>query len=221
MFTNSSHFAEGTERFQQYLLPDESILWTGRPLTRIVFHKSDWYAIPFSLLWGGFAIFWEYGVATDPQQGDQSVLTPSHTHFHFDNFMLLFGIPFVLAGLYIIFGRFFYTAWKKGRTFYAVTNKRVLVLNTAPNRKLVDAFFPALTSVSLATRSDGAGTVEFAPETDSMSWFGRGRRNNIQMDIDLGRLVFYDVDNVRDVYQLIQAQRARYSSAGDTVYRPR
>lgn len=221
MFTNSSHFAEGIERFQQDLLPDESVLWTGRPLTRIILHKSDWFAIPFSLLWGGFAIFWEFSVATDPQQGNPSVPAPSPAHFHFDGFMILFGVPFVLFGLYAILGRFFYTAWRKSRTFYAVTDKRVLVLNTAPSRKLVDAFFPALTSVSLTTRSDGAGTVEFAPETSFTSWFGTNGRNGFQMDIDLGRLIFYDVDNVRDVYQLIQAQRARYSSAGDTVYRPR
>lgn len=216
MFASSSHLAEGVERFQQDLLPDESILWTGRPLTRIIFHKQDWFAVPFSLLWGGFAIFWTLQAMADPQQPGFWSL-PSH--FHFDSFAL-FGIPFSLYGLYMIFGRFFYTAWKKTHTFYAVTNKRVIVLNTAPNRKLVDSFFSALKSISLTTRSDGAGTIDFA-EPDSTSALLGNRRGNAKMDIDLGRLAFYDVDNVRDVYQMIQAQRERCGNTGNTLYRPR
>jgi len=48
---------------QPKVLSGESILWTGQPDTRVVFHKEDLFLIPFSLLWGSFAIFWEAGVA--------------------------------------------------------------------------------------------------------------------------------------------------------------
>ena len=80
------------------------MLWSGQPLRSVIFHSSDWYAIPFSLLWGGFAIFWESGVTG---------------HFGFGNskegfslFMALWGIPFIVIAQYIIWGRFPYTAWK-------------------------------------------------------------------------------------------------------------
>src|SRR4029077_18044987 len=48
---------------QPELLSGESILWAGQPNSSVVFHKEDLFLLPFSLLWGGFAIFWEAGVS--------------------------------------------------------------------------------------------------------------------------------------------------------------
>ena len=48
---------------QPELTSGESVLWAGQPNPRIIFHKDDLYLIPFSLLWGGFAIFWEAGAS--------------------------------------------------------------------------------------------------------------------------------------------------------------
>jgi hypothetical protein len=58
--------------------------WRGRPDPKVTFHGSDAYLIPFSVLWAGFAFFWEWGVVHD----DQS-----------DWFLALWGIPFVLIGV--------------------------------------------------------------------------------------------------------------------------
>jgi hypothetical protein len=43
---------------QPELVPGESFVWAGQPKTSVVFHKEDAILIPFSLLWGGFAIVW-------------------------------------------------------------------------------------------------------------------------------------------------------------------
>ena len=108
------------------MLSGEVILWAGQPLRKVIFHSKDWFAIPFTLGWGGFAIFGEFGASLNTGKAAQSSW-----------FFELWGIPFIVVGQYLIWGRFFYTAWKKGRTFYAVTTKRVLVLNTGRQRKLV------------------------------------------------------------------------------------
>lgn len=200
----SSSYPGYFPEIQSELIAGESLLWCGQPLRRIVFHQRDLFAIPFSLLWGGFAIFWEWGVTGHIGNSQHSHGAPA--------FFVLWGIPFVLIGQYLIWGRFLYTAWRKGRTFYAVTNKRVLVVSTGMSRKVIDGYFRNLDSAALSVRSDGVGTIEFSSETFSGSAWGFGRRNrNNQLDIDLATLVFFDIQDVRGVYQIIQTQREQAS----------
>ncbi|MGC1869627.1 MAG: hypothetical protein WA700_01605 [Acidobacteriaceae bacterium] len=198
--------ADAQLELQSELLSGESLLWAGQPSRRVVFHRTDWMMIPFSFLWGGFALFWEYGVSGHFDQPH-----PTH-HTSAMNFMSLWGIPFVLVGQYLIWGRFLYVAWRKARTFYGVTNKRVLVLGTTRNRRLSDGYLKNLTSVTLTTRSDGVGTIEFAPEPETdRSWnsFGGRRQVSLIKDIDLSRLAFFDVNHAKSIYQIIQIQRDR------------
>src|SRR3954465_10623302 len=88
-------------------------LWSGRPPQGLVLHASDALLIPFSLLWGGFAIFWEWGVT--------HAARPPPPVFP------IFGGVFFVAGLYMMLGRFFFDAWKRGRTFYVLTEDRAIV----------------------------------------------------------------------------------------------
>ena len=94
-----------------YLRPGERLLWAGRPDPQVRFAPVDAFLVPFSIRWGGFAVFWEVGVVT-------SGAPP---------FFMLWGIPFVLAGLYFIIGRFVYKKRKKMRTAYGITAGRVIV----------------------------------------------------------------------------------------------
>jgi hypothetical protein len=68
--------------------------------------------IPFSMAWGGFALFWEGMVIRD------GAPLP----------FKLWGIPFGLVGLYITIGRCFADARKRAATVYAVTDQRVLII---------------------------------------------------------------------------------------------
>ena len=200
---------EAQLELQPELMSEESLLWAGQPSRKVIFHRSDWFMIPFSLLWGGFAIFWEYGVS-----GHFDNAHPSHNNSVI-SFMTLWGIPFILAGQYFIWGRFLYVAWRKARTFYGVTNKRVLVLGTGASRKFSAGYLDSLTSVSLTTKRDGMGTIEFAPEPESLSmwnFYGSQRRGGFTMDINLSRLAFFDIGDAKSIYQMIQTQRERLRS---------
>jgi hypothetical protein len=189
---------DARQRLQAELMNTESLLWCGRPLRRIIFHPSDWYLVPFSLLWGGFAIFWECGVLGIGFLGHRQV----HGEL---NFFVLWGIPFVLAGQYLIWGRFIYDYWRKGRVFYGVTDRRVLILIEGSTRKVIDSSLRALVSVDLTLRKDGAGTVSFLGHPAfSLATFPL-RRTNI--GLNLASLVFFDIPNARYAYEVIRDNR--------------
>lgn len=148
--------------FQGRLLPGERIQWTGAPPGGVLFLPGDAIRVPFSLIWGGFAVFWEWGVVTGIGKGHPA-----------PDFFMLWGIPFVAIGLYLIVGRFFVDAWVRARTSYAVTNRRVLILRTAPTLKFTAYSIDRLPELSLEERADGRGTVRFQPQIpvwNNRSW---------------------------------------------------
>ncbi len=98
-------------QLEPYLRPGEQLLWAGRPDPAVHLTPADVFVIPFSLLWGGFALFWTYSAAAG------GAPLP----------FVLFGVPFVALGLYMLVGRFVYKAQRKRATAYGVTTERVLV----------------------------------------------------------------------------------------------
>jgi hypothetical protein len=169
--------------------PNETLLWSGRPHQGLLLRGSDALLIPFSLLWGGFALFWEVGVIS------------SGAPF----FFILWGIPFVLVGLYITIGRFFLDAALRAKTFYGVTNERAIII--------FGLFSPTIKSLSLRTTSDialeqyrdGSGTITFGSSMPfaglyrGMPWPGMDRRLAPE---------FERIPDARSVYQTLrQAQQ--------------
>ncbi|MGB8356495.1 MAG: PH domain-containing protein [Chthoniobacteraceae bacterium] len=134
--------------------PGERLLWSGQPRGGIRLRGQDAVMIPFSLMWGGFAIFWEC----------MALKSVSKAHHPAAGVFPLFGIPFVLIGLYIIFGRFFFDAYSRARTFYGVTNERVIIIRGgAFGQQTKSLQIRTLSDVSLTQRGDGSGTITFGP----------------------------------------------------------
>lgn len=118
--------------------------------------------VPFSLLWGGFAFFWEY-----------SVLQAQEAPF----FFALWGIPFVLVGIYIIIGRFFVDSYQRARTFYGVTDQRVLILGGLMTREVKSLPLKSLSEMSLQERADRSGSILFGPSGPMYAmWAGTSGR---------------------------------------------
>jgi hypothetical protein len=190
---------DATVAIQPELTSGESIVWSGQPSPGIVFHKEDLYLIPFSLLWGGFAIFWEAGVSGF--WGGKGHQTGAWS------FGILWGIPFVLIGQYLIWGRFFYAAWLKGRTFYAVTDRRVIVVQNGWKRQMASGYIDTLPTLIKEGGSNGIGCLRFAqplPAAYSRNGFGAWNGLNI------GSVpTFMDIENVDSVYRLVSDLREK------------
>jgi Bacterial PH domain len=143
----------------------ESLLWSGRPKQGVVLRPIDAFMIPFSLLWGGFAFFWEARVLSS----GASV------------FFALWGLPFVLMGVYITIGRFFVDARLRGATVYGLTPARVLIVSGLFARRVTSLNLRTLRDVSLSERGDRSGTITFGAShplvmwAGAMSWPGAGQ----------------------------------------------
>ena len=133
----------------------ERELWAGAPRTGIVFRSGDLMMVPFSLLWGGFAFFWEFSVYQ------------SRAPWHFR----LFGLPFVLIGLYLIVGRFFVDAYRRARTAYLVTSDRVIIESGVFVRTTKSLNLRTLTDVTLTDSGNGIGTITFGPQLPGAAQF--------------------------------------------------
>jgi hypothetical protein len=123
----------------------ERVLWSGQPRQGLMLRGADALAIPFSLFWGGFICFFEWNAI----------------HTNADPSMMIFGIPFVLAAIYLMVGRFFVDAAARRRTFYALTNERILIVSGSWNRNVKSLSLRTLDQVDLSSRASGDGTISF------------------------------------------------------------
>jgi len=174
------------ELFQKDLLEDERIQWVGQPESHILFTRTDIFLVPFSIVWSGFVIYWEI-IAWESGP-----------------FAVCFGLPLFLIGLYILFGRFLYKIWKKKNTYYAVTNKRILILTKKIfTRSFRATYLNTIPNIDKSVRSDGIGTITFGNQSPWGSWYA-----NTGMDFfssQYGREVptFYDIKDVNRVYKMV------------------
>jgi hypothetical protein len=161
---------------------DESLIWTGKPRQGILFRLSDVFLIPFSVLWCGFAFFWFFGAL---KSGAPLAFA-------------LFGIPFILVGLFFVFGRFWLDARNRARTFYGITDSRVIIVSGAFSRSVKSLNIKTLSEVSIYEKRDGSGSITlgsalpYAAWLQSMNWPGTRPSPTLEF-----------IPNVRDVYNTI------------------
>ena len=171
---------------QNELLPNEDVIWQGSPSLSKIFTKGDIFLIPFSVFWGGFSVLWFIGA------------TFAGGAFG------LFGVPFVIIGLYMIFGRFIVKNFVKRSTLYAVTNMRVLVVrvNSSGIRKSISsAEIKTIPNESTSYGNDGIGDIIFGTIP-----LGSSIYLNTGMDYFVGAkhgstLAFFDIEDCENVFK--------------------
>jgi hypothetical protein len=177
--------------FQPELLRDEEILWTGQPKVK-VFALADILLIPFSFLW--CVIVFVFAAAA---------------FFSGEVIVILFAAVFLILGLFVLIGRFIWKIKRRRNTFYAVTNKRVLVFTDVWTKDVQAVFIESIPVINRLIRSNGSGTIKFG----NMSFLG-SLNESTGMDFLLppyGREVpvFYDIKDARKVYDTVTVLRDR------------
>jgi len=177
---------------REQLGSDEHLLWSGQPKDGVRLRPADLFMVPFSLMWGGFAIFWEWSVVTGGAPF----------------FFMLWGVPFVLMGLYLIVGRFFWDAYRRSQTFYGLTNQRVMIVTKGVGAKVKSLQLRTLTDVTLTGSQDGSGSIQFgAGQTGPASWFAGSGWPGMQAVAP----AFEMVENAKAIYDLVRQAQGKAS----------
>lgn len=175
------------------LMKDEVIVWKGQPDPNKHFSNKDIFLVPFSLLWGAFAFFWEYMALTKFQINDGM-----------NTFLPLWGIPFVLAGLYFIFGRFFLKYKSKLNTWYFVTNFRIIIYKNLFTKNVTSLSIATIPSININENRNGFGSLVFGNGSTIANIYGNTGLDFFATPNGGLSPAFYDLENVQRVYQLIQ-----------------
>jgi len=184
-------------RILPLLRQGEQLLWAGRPDPGVRFTGADAFLVPFSILWGGFAVFWELAAISQVKQP----------------IFVLWGIPFVLVGLYFIFGRFIFKRRRKLATVYALTNRRAIVCTG--DRSVSDSPVGGLPTKVDRSRDGRHVSVTFGGAGLS-ALFGMYQNTGLDFfGLGLGQTVaFYDVDDGDGLLRALDQAQAGAGPSG-------
>jgi hypothetical protein len=184
-------------RILPLLRQGEQLLWVGQPDPRVRFTGADAFLVPFSILWGGFAVFWEIMAVSSVKQP----------------FFVLWGIPFVVVGLYFIFGRFILKARRKLATVYALTARRAIVCTG--DRSVADSPVSGMPTRVDRSRDGRHVSVTFGSQGLS-GLFGMYQNTGLDFfSLGLGQTVaFYDVEDGDGLLAALDQAQAGHSPAG-------
>jgi hypothetical protein len=172
--------------FSRYLNPREAIRWTGQPQQGLVLRSADALLIPFSVLWCGFAVFWETSVWSSGAP----------------TFFMLWGAAFVCVGLYFVFGRFFVDAYMRSKTYYALTDQRALILGGLGGNELTTIDLRSTSEIRYQDIDGSRGTISFGPDP------GPFRRGRIWHTTSRNSPEFFRTPDASGAYRLVQAAKS-------------
>lgn len=140
--TNEYSFA------QPHLAEDEEVLWMGRPGKGNLFSITDLLVIPFSLAFSAISVyaFWD--------------VVSAGTTFLVGSICFLFAC----CCLYLAFGRFLHVLAQRRRTYYVITDRKVIRKKGILVDMLYGEYMPP---IQLFPHRNNMGTIRFAPSHSS------------------------------------------------------
>jgi hypothetical protein len=181
--------------FTDDLQSGETLHWTARPDPKLWLNRSDLFLIPMGLFMLSISIFWTFGAA--------GVL---HDSFHgAPPIFLVPGFFMVVFALYLLFGRLIVRHRKRLRTYYAVSDRRVVQLVDGRNRRFLSTMLDSLPTTQKALKRNGSGTLTFGQLDPRIAmiqgtgmWFPGMEQTCV---------VFEDIPDAAGVYRMIMELR--------------
>jgi hypothetical protein len=181
-----------SQDIQKELTLGERVLWTGRPLGGLRFGNRNPFEALLGIFFFGFAVLWIYGASGAMKSGNPEGI-----------FFPLFGIPFLLIGAYVAFGRYFLEAYVRKYVEYAVTDQRVIIRSGIFSRSTQSIDYRKQPTINLTEKSNKTGTIRFGDPPDE---FVRGYYNIPMITMPTNAIEF--ISDARSVYNIIRKAAA-------------
>lgn len=173
------------------LRPGERLLWAGQPDPGALFQATDIVIMPLNLFRLVLAVVL---IAVSIVAGS--------------GIFVVFGVAALLISVYAVGGRIVVLGLARKRTYYAVTDRRVVIVTTLMGEKVQSLPLDELAMVDLAPGSDGKGTIRFGANLGAIN-----RRLLLGPMADSSRtsseLAFWHIDNAVQVKDIIVGQQMR------------
>ena len=136
-----------SNHWQDFLGPGEKLLWQGAPATGLRITGAGIFLSVFGIFFLGFSVFWVTMAVGIGGSGAGAIFP-------------IFGLPFVLVGVWLVAGHWFYDAYKRKHARYALTNQRALIARTVFGRRMES--YPIDQNSQITLVSGKLDTVNFA-----------------------------------------------------------
>ena len=186
--------ATAEDELRSHLDSGEKLLWAGRPAQGMVLTPQDWYAIPFGVVWLGFAVynFW-------PTKAPEPLKSP----VPFALFVWA-GLLFIGIGIYLLIGRFFADRLYRSRLIYGITDRRAIIISGFRRRSVQSIYLSSLSALTLEERPDGSGTIYFGDQPPYSHW----QRSSYFFQLGLGPQ-FFRITDVKTAYTIVHEAMQR------------
>lgn len=173
-------------QFAEELNPDEVIEWCGKPQQGIYIKKEDTLDFLFSTFFGGLLLAISYRLLL----GGPPI------------FIIFIGVLIAPFGFYMIIGKFIYQKWQRKKTFYAVTNQRIIIKYGIDTQNTKTLLIKELNDININIRKNGKGVIAFGTTLGIPMRYRRYGDDYIERTMSAP--TFEMIDNVQSVYNLIK-----------------
>jgi hypothetical protein len=186
--SNAVGIDEASRLIEEELLPGERLLWADKPRTGIRLAWADLAALPVGLIvFSGGLLFVVVSLRSEPDVAG-----------------VLVGAYAVAFGLFISTSRLLTSAWRRGRTAYGVTTRRVIVVRNALSYLAKSQDLDTLSNLGMKKKKDGTGEIAFGPwGHDEAVW-----KMRFHPYAPMPSLAFEELANCAEVYDVIVKARA-------------
>lgn len=190
---DAPYSARTREPIDEVLSPGERVLWRGQPpQSLLLFRAQDLALVPFFVIWTGFSLFWEamaIGAFLEGGMGGPGICMP------------LFGLPFVAIGLFMLGGRFIMDVPARRRTYYGLTDRRVLIVSGLRDRSIVSVPLDKIHNVEMILHRNGKGTLMFSGQVKAK--MARGRYYSSGVNYNSTVPSFDHIPDPKAVYDMV------------------